>query len=83
MRLIDRTAPGQLAINYMWLPTFIGMNSQLLSELESNLTAHVVGKPLTEELLDSAHSELLDLLVKKFPNQTGLFEYLDGIKFVE
>lgn len=83
MRLIDRTAPGQLAINYMWLPTFIGMNSQLLSELESNLTAHVVGKPLTEELLDSAHSELMDLLVKKFPNQTGLFEYLDGIKFVE
>jgi hypothetical protein len=83
MRFVDRTAPGKLELNFMWLPTWVGMNEALIRELEQELSKTIVGKDLTEELLDEAHQTLLQLLVTRFPNAGGLFEYLEGIKFVE
>ena len=82
MRFIERTAPGTLSLNYMWLPTWIGMNAQLLRELEEVLTTTAVGKPLTDDLLDDLQQELLDVLMQKFPSFGGLRDYLDGVKFV-
>jgi len=82
MRFIERTGPGQLGLNYMWLPTWIGMNTQLLKELETAISSHIVGKPLDEDTLDAAHYLILDELERRFPNNAGLREYLDGIKFV-
>ena len=82
MRFVDRTAPGKLELNYMWLPTWIGMNESLIRELEAELSKTIVGQALTDDLLDVAHQQLLGILVEKFPLQRGLFEYLDGIKFV-
>jgi hypothetical protein len=83
MRFVERTGPGKLELNYMWLPTWIGMNEGLIRELEKTLGETIVGKVISDDLLDEAHRQLLDIIVAKFPHQRGLFEYLDGLKFVE
>jgi hypothetical protein len=59
------------------------MNEGLIRELEVELSPTIVGQALTDDLLDTAHQQLLAILVRKFPHQKGLFEYLDGVKFVE
>jgi len=82
MRFIERTGPGRLELNYMWLPTWVGMNEALIREIEDLLGATIMGQDLTEELLELAHQSVMEILVSKFPAITGLFEYLDGIKFV-
>ena len=82
MRLVDRTGPGVLSLNYMWLPTWVGMNAQLIKEIETAISDGIVGKPLDEGTLDAAHFAVIEFLGKKFPNITGMFDYLDGVKFV-
>ncbi len=82
MRFIERTAPGKLELNYMWLPSWVGLNEALIREIEDLLSAAIVGQDLTEETLELAHQAVLEILVNKFPSITGLLEYLDGIKFV-
>jgi hypothetical protein len=82
MRLVDRTGPGVLGLNYMWLPTWVGMNAQLIKEIEEAISAGIVGQPLDEGTLDAAHHAVLDFLKAKFPHINGLFDYLDGVKFV-
>lgn len=82
MRLVDRTSPGTLSINYMWLPTWVGLNTQLIKEVEEAIAGGIVGKPLDEATLEAAHYAVVEYLVKKFPDVQGLFDYLDGIKFV-
>lgn len=82
MRFVDRTGPGTLALNYMWLPTFIGMNSRLVQEIEAYLAPHIVGQPLDEATLDTADQLVLEFLGKRFPDVLGLPDYLDGLKFV-
>lgn len=82
MRLVDRIGPGHIGLNYMWLPTWIGMNTALIKDIEAHLSTTLLGQALTEEVLESAHDEVIRYLAKRFP-QGGLFEYLDGLKFVE
>lgn len=82
MRFVERTGPGKLELSYIWLPTWVGMNEALIRELEGELSKTIVGQALTDDLLDVAHQQLLTILAEKFPLQRGLFEYLDGIKFV-
>jgi len=83
MRFVERTAPGQLSLNYMWLPTWVGMNSALVAEIEAKISPAIVGRPIDEETLQLAHDAVLDALVERFPEQHGLFDYLDGIKYVD
>lgn len=82
MRLVDRTAPGQVGFNYMWAPTWIGMNSQLVREIDEHLATVLVGRELTEDTLDLGHQTVLAFLESKFGNINGLFDYLDGLKYV-
>lgn len=82
MRFVERTAPGQLSLNYMWLPTWVGMNSALVAEIEAKISPAIVGRTIDEETLQLAHEAVLDALAEKFPEQAGLFDYLDGIKYV-
>lgn len=82
MRFIERTGPGKLELNYMWLPSWVGMNEALIREIEELLSATIVGQDITEETLELAHQAVLEIIVNKFPAITGLFAYLDGIKFV-
>lgn len=82
MRLVDRTGPGTLGLNYMWLPTWIGLNAQLVKEIEDAIAPEIVGSLLTEKTLDKADAAVLRFLTKKFPQIPGLFDYIDGLKYV-
>jgi hypothetical protein len=83
MKVIVRTAPGAVGLNYMWLPTFVGMNTALVREIEEHVAPFLVGKELTDEVLDVAGDAAIDFLAKKFPSVSGIFEYLEGLKYVE
>lgn len=83
MKIFQRTGPGTISLNYMWLPTFIGMNAALIKELEEHVSPLLLGQELTDEALDRAGEAVIDYLVRKFPQIRGVFEYLDGLKYVE
>lgn len=82
MRAVVSTEPGKLELNYMWLPTFVGMNGAMKKTLEEKLVPELVGKPMTEETLDFAHDRVVELILEKFPLD-GLRDYLDALKFVQ
>lgn len=71
-----------MSLNFMYLPVFVGMNAALIKQIESELGPHVIGKELTEDLLDKLHEQVLDRICKQFAGVDGLFDYLDGIKFI-
>lgn len=83
MKILQRRGPGEVGLNYMWLPTWIGMNVALIKEIEEHLAPFLVGQPLTEEVLDRAGDVVIQYLTAKFPSIGGIFEYLDGLKYVE
>jgi hypothetical protein len=82
VRAVVSTEPGKLELNFMWLPTFIGLNSKMKIELEKELAPELVGKPMTEEVLDFAHDKVVEFILKRFPLE-GLRDYLDALKFVQ
>jgi hypothetical protein len=82
MRLVTSIEPGVIAFNFMWAPTFIGHDGGLKKELEAKLAPDLVGKPMTDEVLDWAHERVLDLICEKHSSIVGLRDYLDAIKFV-
>lgn len=83
MKLFVRTGPGTLSLNYMWLPTFVGMNGQLIKEIEEYVAPFLLGKELTDETLEQAGDAVISFLSSKFPHIKGIYEYLDGLKYVE
>lgn len=83
MRAVVHVSPGILELNYMWLPTAIGMNSLLKRELEEALGPKLQGLPLDDAGLDKAHDIVVDFLVQKFPEVNGLERFLDGMKYLE
>ncbi len=76
MDLLVRTEYGTVELNFMWLPTWIGMNARLKQDMEKELAEQVTGKTVEE-----ANRIVLDYLCQKFPIE-GLRDYLDGLKFV-
>lgn len=83
MKIVIRTEPGVIEMNWMWLPTWIGMNQQLTRELNEELGKHIVGRELTEQTLDDIGELIVSYLEKRYPHLNGLRDYLDGLKFVE
>ena len=83
MRAIVDVGKGVVELNYMWLPTFIGMNAVLKERMEKDLQAELRGVELDDKGLDRAHDLVVDYVVKQFPNIKGLDLYLDGLKFLE
>jgi hypothetical protein len=81
MRTVIRTGPGEVQFNWMWLPTWIGMNTHLKREIEENIGKKLIGQPLDEATLDMANEEVIDFLDKRYPG-FELREYLDSLKFV-
>lgn len=82
MRFVTRTAPGVVEFCYAWAPTFIGMNTRLLQEMESRLGEALEGQAITDATLDRAHDLVVAFLLERFPIP-GLRDYLDAIKFVQ
>lgn len=65
-----------LELNWMWLPTFIGMNTELKKELEEHIRPMVEGKDVHEGLLQLVDTEIIAFICKKFPDVAGLDHYL-------
>ena len=82
MRTIIKTGPGEVQLNWMWLPTFIGSSTVIKTEIEKLIGPRLVGQPLDDATLDMANEEIIDFLQKKFSYIVGLREYLDALKFV-
>jgi len=83
VRAVTLTGPGVLELNYMWLPTFLGMNAVLKQEMEKDLQEKLVGIPLDEKGLDRAHMIVVEYVEKKFPDIRGLGRYLDAMKYLD
>lgn len=81
MRFIQVEEGGVATLNYMWLPTWLGMNAAFKRELERDFSPKVVG--CSTEKLDELNDLLIDYIVEKYPSVTGLRDYLDGLKFVQ
>ena len=89
MRFIqqDKHNPNTLSVSWMWLPTFIGQNQQLLGELDHVLNAKFPPPiaPSSEDemqsLLDEIHSFVIEYLDEKL-GIPGLNKYLSAIKSV-
>lgn len=83
MRAVVTVAPGELELNYMWLPTFIGMNTALKQEIEKQLESKLLGLPMDDHTLDWAHDQVIDIIEKRFPEVKGLRDFIDSLKFIE
>lgn len=83
MRTIVVTGPGVIELNYMWLPTFLGMNSVLKREMEAELQKQMTGLLTDAKGLDRAHEIVVEYLQKKFPEIRGLDRFLDAMKYLE
>ena len=82
MRTIVLTDPGVLELNYMWLPTWVGMNSRLKQKIEKEIAPLVEGRALTDADLDDVNTAVIALLVRECP-LPGVADYLDGLKFIQ
>lgn len=80
MRLVTLTHDDTLEVNWMWLPTFLGMNPTLRAELQELLLPLRGSSP--EEALDRGHTIILDHIKSKLSNFDGLDDYFDGLRFV-
>lgn len=75
--------PGVLELNFMWLPTWIGMNVRLQAQLKEKLGKAFVGKEINDEGLDEMSKIVIDTLVELYPAIKGLRKYLEAIKYIE
>lgn len=83
MRAVVLLEQGVVELNYMWLPTFIGMNTVLKQEMEKDLSEKLKGLTLDDKGLNRAHSIVVEYLSAKFPEVKGLSRFLDAMKFIE
>lgn len=83
MRAVSSPEPGVVEVNWMWLPTFIGLNKELMARAEAEIGPKLLGRDLTDEVLDEAHELVVDFLVESCPGIEGLREFLDGLKYVQ
>jgi hypothetical protein len=81
VRLVSATG-NVVELNYMWLPTFIGQNAAFKKKLEQDLRGQIEGLELTPVNLDRIHGMVMDYILEEFKIE-GLFDYLDGLKFVQ
>jgi hypothetical protein len=75
--------PGVLELNFMWLPTWIGMNVRLQAQLKEKLGKEFVGMEINDDSLDAMSKVVVDTLVELHPHITGLREYLEALKCID
>ena len=79
MRAVAHVDQGVVEVNYMWLPTWIGLNSNLLTEIGKHMQDKAVGKELNDDTLNELHDAVVDFLCEKHPGIDGLKDHLDGL----
>lgn len=83
MHAVVPTDIGTLELNWLHLPTWIGINTILKKEMEGQLAAKIEGLPINEEGLQQAHDIVVDYLEERFPKIKGLREQIDALKYLE
>ncbi len=78
MKTVVATDPGILELNFMWLPTWLGLNPHMKTELEAELRKRTEGRTM-EEGIEIGHQYVLDWVEAKFPHIQGLREYLAAL----
>lgn len=79
MKIVFQDLKGVFEVKWMWLPTFIGLNTPLMRKLESALTNKYAERPSTEALLDEVNEFVFSWLAQQFPDLHGLEQYLRGV----
>lgn len=74
--------PGITQLNFMWLPTWLGMNGPFQADLKAKLGEKFVGMPVNDETLAIMSAAVLDAIVDKYPGVTGLRQYLEALEHV-
>jgi hypothetical protein len=82
MRSVVYVGEGVVEVNWLWLPSCIGINTVIQREIESSLAKSVQGMELTEKSLDDIHTMVVTFLCQRFSHIEGLNLYLDALKFV-
>lgn len=80
MLLVAELEVGVPELLYMWLPTWIGMNSVLKEEIETHMRKQFVGTRATPQEM---HNAVIDFIVNRFPEVQGLREYLLAVERVK
>lgn len=85
--LVIEIAPGELQINYAWLPNWMGQNRLIVEELENNVLIPLVAENSTlnaDEACREGHIRVCEYLDKKYQalGLAGMFDFLDAVKFV-
>ena len=80
MLLVHETDPGVFELNWMWLPTWLGMNAAVKRELEAYVKKECVGKPMT---LHDLHMVVVRWLAGKHPEIQGLKEHLLSLENIQ
>ena len=76
MKTVVCTDPGVLEVNYMWLPAWMGMNANLISEMNQRVAeANLVGLPAAEAEA-KGHTVVLEFLNERFPELRGVDSFL-------
>jgi len=83
MRVIQVAKDNVIELSWMWLPTFIGQNYQVLKNLESAWKDRFPsGVAITQSSLDEMNEFTIEWLCDQFPIK-GLDKYLRAIENVE
>jgi hypothetical protein len=82
MLLVVHEDEGVLALNYSWLPTWLGINGRFKQDMEKQLKDKIVGLTMDERGLETAHRLVIDYIVERNPAIKGLYEFLDALKYV-
>lgn len=87
MRVVHETAPGVVELNWMWLPTWLGQNTEIKRQIEEHMREWLEKNgplKLDDETLDRMHHEVMHFIHEKFPKEPcGLMKYLEGLAHVQ
>lgn len=83
MRAVIAVEDGILELNFMWLPSCMGMNTVFQEAAVAHLSEQFVGRTLDDAALDEAHRSFVEFAQTCFPTFQNLDVYLNGLLQVE
>jgi hypothetical protein len=61
------------SLNYMWMPTWLGLNAELLADMEKQLAEKFVGCVCDDKTLLAMHCTVKMFLRERFPELASAF----------
>lgn len=70
---------GEVSVCYNWLPSWMGLNAQLMTEFTQKLSEKYRGQVFMPDMVDAMDEFLLDTIAARFPHILGLRDFLKGL----